>query len=83
MKANPKLIIATMALLAMFAAKCLSAAIHNYETIETSLSVPSYAFIPAELDLVFQKRLAQRTRAPYERSHPVSSQMLVMGRTEQ
>ena len=75
MKANPKLIVATIVLLVMFGAKCLSAAIHDHETIETSLAVPSYAFVPAELDPVFQKSLVQRIRGPYERSHQASSQM--------
>jgi hypothetical protein len=85
MKANPKLIGATIVLLALFGVKCVSAAIHGHKTIETSLAVPAYAFIPAELDPVFQKKLVQRTRAPYERSLPATSQtrFVTVWRTEQ
>ena len=75
MKANPKLIVATIVLLVLFGAECVSAAIRDHRTIETTLAVPSYAFVPAELDPVFQKSLAHRARAAYERSHPASSQM--------
>ena len=75
MKANPTLIVATIVLLVLFGATCMSAAIHDHKTMEPSLAVPSYAFIPAELDPIFQNRLAQRARAAYERSHPVDSQM--------
>jgi len=75
MKANRTLILATIVLLTLFGAKCVSAAIHDHKSIETSLAVPSYAFVPAELDPLFQKQLVQRARAAYDRSHPVNSQM--------
>ncbi len=85
MKASPKLITATIVLLVLFGAKCVSAAIHDHQTTETSLAVPPYAFVPAELDPVFQKKLVQRTRAPYERSRSASSQerFVALGSTEQ
>jgi hypothetical protein len=74
MKANPKLIAATITLLVLFGAKCVSAAIHDHEMAETSFAVPAYAFVPAELDPVFQEKLVQRTSARYQRSRSAGAQ---------
>jgi hypothetical protein len=72
MGANPKLIVATIGLVVVFGAKCVSATIHDHETAQTSVAVSPCASVPAELDPVFQQRLVQRARASYERSHPGS-----------
>lgn len=75
MKTNPKLIAAVIVLLVLFGAECVRAAINHQETIKTVVAIPSYAFVPAELDPVFQQKLAQRMRGRYERSHTAGPQM--------
>lgn len=43
------------------------AAATNQKSVETM--VPSALLLPAELDPIFQQKLVQRIRGPYERSH--------------
>ena len=73
MRTHPKLIAAVIVLLALFGAECVRAAINHHDT--TVVAIPSYAFVPAEVDPIFQQKLAQRVRGPYERSHPGSPEM--------
>jgi len=62
MRTHPKLIAAVIVLLALFGAECVRAAINHHDT--TVVAIPSYAFVPAEVDPIFQQKLAQRVRAP-------------------
>jgi hypothetical protein len=54
--------------LSMFAgAQSARAAATNQKSIGTI--VPAVLLLPAELDPMFQQKLVQRIRGPYERSH--------------
>jgi hypothetical protein len=74
-----KLLPAGLALLAILVgAECVRAGAAHYDQYETTGSIAAPAtpgdLVAAELDPVFMQKLAQRWRAPYERSHAVTAQ---------
>jgi hypothetical protein len=75
-----KLLPAGLALLAvLIGAECVRAGVDHYDPYETTGSIAGAAtsgdLVAAELDPVFMQKLAQRWRAPYERSHAVTGQL--------
>ena len=71
-----RLIPAGLALIAvLIGAECVRAGVGYYD--DTTGSIPEAAvsdLVAAELDPVFVRKLALRSRAPYERAHPLSAQ---------
>lgn len=64
-----------VALVALIGAQCVGAAVKHHAT-NADLSAPSAAALPAaELDPVFQQKLVQRARGPFERAHPSNPPM--------
>jgi len=49
---------------------CARAAATDQDSDKTT--VPSALLLPAESDPIFQQKLVQRIRGPYERSHPLN-----------
>jgi hypothetical protein len=62
-----KLISIIAGLTVLAGAECARAATTNQQSPETMVS--SVLLLPAELDPIFELRLVQRIRGPYERSH--------------
>ena len=69
---------AALALLAvLIGVECVRAGVAHYDQYETTGSIAGAAtpseLVAAELDPVFMKKLAQRSRAPYEHAHPLTA----------
>jgi hypothetical protein len=64
---NSKLISIIAGLSVLAGAHYAYAAATNQKLVETM--APSVLFLPAEFDPIFQQKLVQRIRGPYERSH--------------
>ena len=67
---HSRLISITVGFSVLAGAHCARAAATDQKSVETM--VPSVLLLPAELDPVFQQKLVQRIRGPYERSHPLN-----------
>lgn len=75
-----KLFPAGLALLAVLVgAECVRAGATHYDQYETTGSIAGPTtptdLVAAELDPVFTQKLAQRWRAPYERTHAATTQL--------
>jgi hypothetical protein len=67
---HSKLISVVLGLSVLAAAHSARAAATNQKSVERT--VPSALLLPAELDPIFQQKLVQRVRGPYERCHPLN-----------
>jgi hypothetical protein len=65
-----KLIPMVVGLSVLAGAHCARAAATSQKSPETT--VPRVLLLPAELDPIFQQKLVQRVRGPYERCHPLN-----------
>ena len=70
MDLHSKLISIILGLSVLAGAHSAHAAATNQKSVEWT--VPSVLLLPAELDPIFQQKLVQRVRGPYERCHPLN-----------
>lgn len=74
-----KLLPVGLALLAvLIGVECVRAGVTHYDRYETTGSIGAGTatgsdLVAAELDPVFMEKLAQRSRAPYARAHPLTA----------